>query len=371
MMFKVLFIDDDSFMLNALQRMAKRLRPHWQFWTENDATCWKQVLTEPITFDLVVCDYLMPLINGDEVLAEVSQVQPSAIRALLTGDVSEKIVCSVGRVAHFILSKPFSDAEIERLFSCIERIHALPYSATVRSMLVSSASLLPQPDVVKQVRLIIQNDNYRISDIVALISHDPLLVARILQLSNSAFMGFSKSTLSVEEAVKRLGIRLTCDILAAIAVEQAISGLLDEAEHVRINEHAYDVALYTKRLCELLNLNKGVQEVLFTTALLSAIGELVVATRIWQDRNAKTFAAWSTDKLSVAVSTYFLTSWGYSELVCQTLLWSAEPDWLYSKQNLSLLLFLAKRAAEHNGEIPPAVLHNLPEAEFRQKLQQL
>ncbi|GAA0553155.1 HDOD domain-containing protein [Rheinheimera aquimaris] len=370
-MFNVLFIDDDSSMLHALQRMAKRLKPEWNFLAEQDASRWNKLLTEQIKLDLVICDYQMPNMNGVKVLAEVSQTQPSAIRALLTGDPTEEVILTSGKIAHFILSKPFNEQDIVYLFTCIERIHALPFSNSVREILIASSSLLPQPDLVKQVRVILENDKFRVSDIIAVISHDPLIVARILQLSNSAFFGFNKSTLSIEEAVKRLGVRLTCNIISAIAVEQATAALLERAEHIRINEHAFSVASYTKRLGELLDLSKGVQEELFATALLSAIGELVISTSIWQGKYANTFADWPRYKLTAAVSAYFLTSWGYSEQVCQTLLWSAAPNWVYSRQNLSLLLFLAKCAAENNGKIPPNVLDLFSDPQLRQQLQEL
>lgn len=72
-MFNVLFVDDDSFMLRALLRLAKRLRPEWQFWTEEDGLNWAKSIPHNVNIDLIVCDYLMPDINGDSVLIEADR----------------------------------------------------------------------------------------------------------------------------------------------------------------------------------------------------------------------------------------------------------------------------------------------------------
>ncbi|MFB2815649.1 hypothetical protein ACE014_17545 [Shewanella xiamenensis] len=82
-MFNVLFVDDDSFMLRALLRLAKRLRPDWQFWTEEDGLNWAKSIANDVNVDLIICDYLMPDVNGDRVLVEVSKHYPQAIRAYL------------------------------------------------------------------------------------------------------------------------------------------------------------------------------------------------------------------------------------------------------------------------------------------------
>ncbi|MGB2265071.1 MAG: hypothetical protein ACPH3C_07780, partial [Glaciecola sp.] len=69
-MVTVLFIDDDSFMLRALRRLAQRFRPDWNFITTDDASNWQQVLQPDESPALIVCDYLMPNVNGDKVLID-------------------------------------------------------------------------------------------------------------------------------------------------------------------------------------------------------------------------------------------------------------------------------------------------------------
>lgn len=367
-MCNVLFIDDDDFMLRALLRLARRLQPGWQFFTAVDATQWSNAVAPQIKLDLVICDYLMPQINGDKVLAEVAQLHPGAVRALLTGDTTEDVVFSASKIAHFVLSKPFNELDILQLFQSVELTRSLPVSSNVREMLGNSALLMPLPAVVKKVREILLDEQSETADIVDIIQHEPLIAARILQLANSAFMGFSRSTVSLEEAIKRLGVKLTSAVITSIALEQTMKPMLDSEKHRRINEAAFDTAVQSRVICRALGYKQDVQEELFVAALLSAIGALITATVQWQQHYSDEYAGWSAVKLEVVVSAFMLTLWGYTESLRHTVLWSAEPELQYAEGNHALLLFLARSSAQNNGQIPDTILNTLPDGVLKQKI---
>lgn len=369
-MFNVLFIDDDDFMLRALLRLARRLRPDWQFFTAVDANAWRNLVSPAVKLDLVICDYLMPQLNGDKVLAEMAQLYPGAVRALLTGDTTEDVVCSASKIAHFVLSKPFNERDILQLFHSVELTHSLPVSADVRDMLGNSALLMPLPSVVKKVRDVLLNEQSEAADIVDVIQHEPLITARILQLANSAFMGFSRSTASLEEAIRRLGVKLTSAVITTIALEQAITPMLDYNKHRQINDAAFDIAVHSRFISRGLGYKQEVQEELFVAALLSAIGALITATDQWRQQYSDFYADGPAVKLEVVVSAFMLTLWGYSESICQTVLWSAGPDFSSAEGNNALLLFLSRQRKENGGVIPPEILNMLPDVNFRQKLAQ-
>ena len=102
-MVTVLFIDDDDFMLRALRRLAQRLRPDWNFITVDDGSSWQHEIDATRPPHLVVCDYLMPKMNGDKVLAEVMNAYPTSIRAMLTGDATIEVIKGLGDESHFIV----------------------------------------------------------------------------------------------------------------------------------------------------------------------------------------------------------------------------------------------------------------------------
>lgn len=370
-MFNVLFVDDDSFMLRALFRLAKRLRPDWQFFLEENCLNWAQSVSDGKRLDLVVCDYLMPSCNGDKVLADVANVHPGAIRVLLTGDTTEDVVCNAGSVAHFVLSKPFNEQDILKLFMTVEQVNQLPVSAHTRAMLCSSALLLPLPAVVREVHKLLANENTQATDIAELIQHEPVITARLLQLANSAFMGFTRQTLSLEEAIKRLGVKLTAAVITALSIGRESSSILAPELHQQINNDAFDIAINIRTLSKALACKTPMQEQLFIAALLSAIGGLISATAVWQQRYAANYVDWPVEKLHAVVSAFMLTIWGYSEDVIQTVLQSASPDFSVIADNYPLFLYLAREQKIQGGKISNSTLQRLPNEKLKDVLLQL
>ena len=64
--------------------------------------------------DLIICDQRMPNISGDQVLSHALQVQPSAIRILLTGyaDVESLMTCVNDAHIYKYVTKPWDPAEL-------------------------------------------------------------------------------------------------------------------------------------------------------------------------------------------------------------------------------------------------------------------
>jgi len=64
--------------------------------------------------DVVVADYLMPNINGIELLAHAKQLQPEATRVLLTGHADKQsAIQAINKVALFqYLEKPWDNAQL-------------------------------------------------------------------------------------------------------------------------------------------------------------------------------------------------------------------------------------------------------------------
>lgn len=360
----VVFIDDDTFMLKALLRSAKRLRGDWQYSTFDTPSGWQSLLSESIYPDLVICDYLMPDKNGDVVLQELSEVFPCAVRVLLTGDTTEDVVGLASKHAHFVLGKPFSEQDFTKVFQCVERLADLPLDESTRSMLGEGALLIPLPAMVSQIQRHLQSDNYEPHQLADLIAHEPVIAARLLQMANSAFLGFSRQTLSLEEALRRLGLRLIVTIVTAIAIENALGKRIKKECQVEISEKSYQRAVAAKGISELAGFNLELQEQAFAGALLSGIGELVMATDIWQEKFSSREQSYHTGRLSAAMSTYMLTLWGYPESLCEAVFWqhnaSMDAD---GDEALALVLNLAGQ-----GDISELCWESLPQTNLIKRI---
>lgn len=109
--YRVLLVDDEPNVLSALRRVFRQ--ENYDIVTANNGEQ-AIALLESQTFQVVISDFMMPGMNGGEVLKRARILQPSTIRLMLTGHADVTAVVSamkVGAVYKFML-KPWNDDDL-------------------------------------------------------------------------------------------------------------------------------------------------------------------------------------------------------------------------------------------------------------------
>ena len=95
---RVLFVDDETAVLDGLRRMLRDLRGEWDM-TFADSGEKALELMRDKPFDVVVSDMRMPGMDGATLLSEVRRRQPGAVRIILSGYAeTESVLRTVGRL---------------------------------------------------------------------------------------------------------------------------------------------------------------------------------------------------------------------------------------------------------------------------------
>lgn len=363
-MFNVLLIDDDVFMLKALVRVVKSLRKDWNFILVDDPTTWRSAVSAQSKLDLVISDYIMPEVNGDRVLSEVAELQPQALRVLLTGDISEDVANRVLSNTHFIVAKPFSEIQLETVFRAVEIIAELGIPFDLRKSLCSSLVLAPLPTVIRDIRVALSKEYVDVSAVAEIVERDPVFVARLFQLANSAFLGFNNPTFSLHTAIKRLGFNITSSIVAVESISHAFSYTIDPNLQQKISDKYFNFSLLVRSLSKKLNYSLDIQERLFTCALLSALGELVASTYCCDGNNESSINNLSGHDLHCLLSAAMLALWGYDETIYLTILNSAKPELKSNKSNMSTFLFLVREYCLNDGCLPQDIVEAIDDKDF-------
>lgn len=122
----VLIVDDEEMVITSI-RAFLRLETDYNIMGITDPEhAGKYVEQQPI--DVVVSDYLMPKMNGIQLLAKAKQLQPEASRVLLTGHADKQsAIQAINDVALFqYLEKPWDNAQLLLVIqSAIERAQLL------------------------------------------------------------------------------------------------------------------------------------------------------------------------------------------------------------------------------------------------------
>jgi two-component system probable response regulator PhcQ len=132
-MYRILAIDDESGILNALSRLLR----HTPLIVNGEAVAVRvDTFVSPrealaraagVAYDLVISDYRMPEMDGVALLRQLRDLQPDAARVILSGytDLNGLIAAiNEARIERFI-AKPWNDFELVSVLGQILEIRAL------------------------------------------------------------------------------------------------------------------------------------------------------------------------------------------------------------------------------------------------------
>src|SRR6266851_882333 len=105
MTLRILFVDDEPMVLTGLERSFRPLRRQWiSAFAPGGAEALQAIDREP--FDAVVTDMRMPGMDGAQLLDEVRNRSPHALRMILSGQSDRETILNSISPAHSIWPSP-------------------------------------------------------------------------------------------------------------------------------------------------------------------------------------------------------------------------------------------------------------------------
>ncbi|WP_415890540.1 HDOD domain-containing protein [Neptuniibacter sp. SY11_33] len=324
----VVFIDDEASTLRALRRSLREYVSEWSFVFESSPLQALQIIKEQRP-SIVVSDKRMPEMDGEQLLREVKESVPEAMRILISGDTSDSTVLASADVAHLLLPKPF---EAEELVEVLERAKALkhiPISDAQRKRIGSLQHLPVLPLVYTKLKQYLDRaDEPEISQLALIIEGDLAISAKVIQVANSSFFGFQSKTDSLQQALMRLGVGLVENLVLFFGISLQAPKQFD-----------VDQAQKVVTLLEQLPSNTSVDEAddqIYLAGLFHGIGTLIEMAALSE-----------TD----AIGAYLLKLWGFSTDVVNAVLYQSCPLSQEPLSKLTCQLFVAKQMAAGNQSL--------------------
>lgn len=109
---RILIVDDEEFVRNALRRSLRK-EGYEMFFAESGQAALDLLKTQPV--DMVLSDHLMPGMTGLELLQMVRDRHPDSVRMMLTGHADMQTAINAinqGQIFRF-LTKPWDDTELK------------------------------------------------------------------------------------------------------------------------------------------------------------------------------------------------------------------------------------------------------------------
>jgi HD-like signal output (HDOD) protein len=364
-MIRILFVDDESNILQALRRALRTTSGKWETHFAGSAAEALQTLAGE-TFDVIVADLEMPATNGLQLLAAVQARWPSMLRVLTTGSCEWQSAVNAVRVAHQLLSKPYTTATLEATIDRAMRLRDLLQDAALANLLSGLDRLPTLPHNYARLTEALRDPSRSLQDIGKLIQADAGLTAKVLQLVNSAFFGLPRRVASPAEAVSFLGTEVLQSLVLATESFAASNGNSGAAAHVEeLWSHSLDVASRARDVGAVLGCPREIIENAFVAGLMHEVGSLI----LFQNRLAQYLACQGEVAVggnrqaierrtfgttSARLAAYVLATWGLPDEVVLAVAFHGLPsESRQQKVDALAVLHLA------HGTLPTAADHAL------------
>lgn len=240
---RVLFVDDESSVLDGLRRSLRKKRDEWEMVFVDSGVAAIEAMCDS-EFGVLVTDLRMPDVDGFEVLEFAKEQQPEALRIVLSGQIDFDVSLRTVSLAHQSLAKPCDREEVREAIECACTLRGLLSDPGLRQTLSAIESLPTTPHLFTKLTQMLEREDTGASDIGELLSQDIAMSAKILQVVNSAFFGLPRVVTNMTEAAAFLGQRV---IRAMVLGEEAFrpfrgKGLFGLADLEREQEHGLTVA---------------------------------------------------------------------------------------------------------------------------------
>jgi HD-like signal output (HDOD) protein len=247
---RVLFVDDEARVLEAMERMLFELEESWEtcFLGSGDAAL-AELENKPC--DVVVCDLRMAGMSGVELLQRIAARYPRTVRIVLSGHSDEEAALAMVNVAHQFMAKPCGAVMLHQVIARTAQLTELLPDRKLQTLVGQVGSLPSPPALYQELEVLAEREGTTAAAMAALIKRDPALTAKLLQVASSAFFNTSASVADVESAIMRLGFRTLRnlshtlgDMAGATAVSQPVSSAVAQAQarSLRIAELAARMA---------------------------------------------------------------------------------------------------------------------------------
>ena len=178
------------------------------------------------------------------------------------------------------------------------------------------------PAVALKVRKAADDPDINLQDMGEVIGQDPSLSARMIKISNSAYMGRAVKVTSISQAVTRIGLRQIKNIATALAMEQLLVSKNELVGEYMKKEWSNTVEVVANAMAALqmyIARTKKRELSIDTMTLMSlihSIGVLPILTEA--ERHTEVFASPSflddaIDKLAPKVGGSIMRSWEFDE----------------------------------------------------------
>lgn len=274
---RVLIVDDEEAVLSSLKSLLRK-EGYDLVLSANPEEALEYLKNNKI--EIVITDMRMPSMSGLSFLEKAVAKSPKTLRIILSGYEDRKIILGAitSGYAHAYLMKPWDDMFLKRILSKAAELIDYVKIFHIDEILNNTNYLPSSPKFSTYVAQLINQENISIDELTESVEKNPAFVAKILQISNSVYIGTLGRIKSVKEAIQFLGTNYVISLLTSFEIFNDLYDKLDN----QIKAYIDDWLLKSSQRAILLNRilkeeESSNRDVCFLAAMFYNVGSLVRA----------------------------------------------------------------------------------------------
>lgn len=319
---KLLLVDSE---VQNSARISDQLQSKCSDWSVVTATTGTKALEilDSTDCEVMVTDLQLKGMHGTELLEKVAQNHPHILRVAYSGYLHSASPAVISTI-HRFLPERFEVEQLIEIVSSKDSKQAAAPSHEILEVIGRKGCLPSIPENLVRLNEVLDADDTNLALIAEIVSEDPSLAAKILQLANSAIFGLRYPVKDVNRGVSVVGK----STVRAIAVSNAIFSV---AQYVSILspdtlfDHSFEVAAQARTICSSTDLDSLARQSAISSALLHDVGKIVLVNAFPDEykailkRQQKTQRElWQLESETLGVThqrvgQYLLDQWGIPE----------------------------------------------------------
>ena len=282
---RILFVDDEAMLLEMYRLVFESDQDRWDIQFAPGAMEALEMM-EQQPFDVIVSDMRMPGMSGADLFQEVMKKYPKSSRLIMSGYADQEQIAKCIGATHQFIAKPF---DIKLLKSTIWRVCALDgwlLDEKLRTVVAQLYSVPSLPSLYFRIMDALASPDAGVDTIGAIVSKDPAMTAKILQLVNSAFFGIARKVSNAMEAVQYLGVGRVRSLVLSLHVFSCFDKLkIPNFSIERVWGHSMATGMLAQKIARAQRADRNDLDEAYVAGMLHDIGKVMLASS-FSDRYA-------------------------------------------------------------------------------------
>jgi HD-like signal output (HDOD) protein len=335
---RILFVADDPHLHRFLRQLMEPLEEEWQAAYSRGGSEALRCL-EDGSYAIIMTDVRLAAGFCQELLLQARERTPHVVRIVMAGPGDQELLLRVLPLVQRIVAKPCDPAELYATLQRTQSLRELLQSPEVVAMVGRLGQIPTLSTLYSRIADELMKPDYSLAKVGELVSQDPGIAAKLLQVANSALIGLRRPATTPSQAVRVLGGELTRTlVLAADLFSRYNPAQLRPFCIDQLWEHSQSVAALAGRIAQIERMDERNTRDSTLAGLFHDIGQLLLASQL-PEAYRDVFQLSRRENLPLAraekeilgathaeVGAYLLGLWGLPDPLVEAVAWHHFPE---------------------------------------------